>query len=121
YGTKDRASADHDTTAPAFNEVIDLALRAAELSENDARPPLKRAAERRRTHSMRGTIEQRAADAPLQQFDAARQSRLAGLQAARRIAEGAAFHDGDKITQIAKFEIHATLPQTIYPSCALSQ
>src|SRR6185312_7554516 len=47
HGTKDRASADHDTTAPAFNEIIDLALRAAELAENDARPPLQRAAERR--------------------------------------------------------------------------
>jgi len=92
---------------PALDQFVDLALRAAELAEDEARAPLQRAAERRWPHAMRRAIEHRATDAALQQLDAARQRRLAGLQAARRIAERAAFDDGEKISQITKFQIHA--------------
>src|SRR5262249_11574651 len=107
HRAEDRAGADHDAAPPAFDQFVDLALRAAELAEDEARAPLQRAAERRWPHAMRRAIEHRAADAALQQLDAARQCRLAGLQAARRVAERAAFDDGEKISQITKFQIHA--------------
>src|ERR1700748_437666 len=87
HRAENRPGADHDTAAPALDEIVDLALRAAELTEDDARAPLQRTAQRGRPHALRRAIEHGAADAPLQELDAARQRRLAGLQAPRRVAE----------------------------------
>src|SRR6185437_3318104 len=118
HRTEDRAGANHDTAPSSLDQLVDLALRAAEFAKDEAGAPLQRTAERRRSHALRRSIEHRAADALLQQLDAARQRRLAGLQAAGGIAERAAFDDGKKIAQIAKFQIHALLPHTIGWSCA---
>src|SRR5262249_10973962 len=104
---EDRAGADDDAAAPALDEIVDLALRVVELAEDDARAPLQRAAECRWPHAVRRAIEHRAADALLQQSATARQWRLPRLQTARRIAERTGFHNGEKVTQIPKFEIHA--------------
>src|SRR6185437_16088821 len=85
-----RSSTDHDSAAPRRDEVVELAPGAADFAHDDARPPFEPAPESRRPHAMRRAIEDGAADSLLELLHAAGESRLAGVQSPRGIAERAA-------------------------------
>ena len=95
-----RSGADDDFAAPRRHQVVELALRAADLAHDDARAPLERPPECRRPHAMRRAIEDGAADRLLQQLHAARESRLAGVQPPRGIAQRAALNHREEIAQM---------------------